>query len=54
MPGRDDDFLLLVAVGPNGSAVLAVLAGALGFVFAGLSLGVSQLKAKRRLKRWRS
>jgi len=54
MLGRNDDFLLLLVIGPIGSAVLALLAGALGFVFAGLSFGVSQLKAKRRFKRWRS
>lgn len=51
MPGRDDDLLLLLVIGPIGSAVLALLGGALGFVFEGLSLGVSQLKAKRRFKR---
>jgi hypothetical protein len=54
IPGRNDDFLLLLVIGPIGSAVLALLGGALGVVFAGLSLGVSQLKAKRRFKRWRS
>jgi len=54
MLGRNDDLLLLLVIGPIGSAVLALLGGALGFVFAGLSLGVSRLKAKRRLKRWRS
>jgi hypothetical protein len=45
---------LLLVIGPIGSAVLALLGAALGFVFAGFSLGVSQLKAKRRFKRWRS
>ena len=53
MLGRNDDFLLLLVIGPIGSAVLALLGGALGVVFSGLSLGVSRLKAKRRLKRWR-
>jgi len=47
---RNDDFLLLLAIGLIGSAVLALLGGALGFVFGGLSLGVSQLKAKRRVE----
>jgi hypothetical protein len=55
---RNDEFLLLLVIGPIigpiGSAVLALFGGALGFVFADLSLGVSQLKAKRRFKRWRS
>jgi hypothetical protein len=37
MPGRNDDVLLLLVIGPIGSAVLALLGGALGFVFAGLS-----------------
>jgi len=50
-PGRNDDFVLLLIIGPIGSAVLALLGVALGFVFAGFSLGVSQLKAKRRFKR---
>ena len=50
-PGRNDDFVLLLIIGPIGSAVLALLGAALGFVFAGFSLGVSQLKAKRRFKR---
>jgi hypothetical protein len=54
MLGRNDDLLLLLVIGPIGSAVLALLGGALGVVFAGLSLGISQLKAKRRFKRWRS
>jgi hypothetical protein len=54
MLGRNDDLLLLLVIGPIGSAVLALLGGVLGVVFAGLFLGVSQLKAKRRFKRWRS
>jgi hypothetical protein len=52
--GRNDDLFLLLVIGPIGSAVLALLGGAFGFVFAGLSLGFSQLNLRRRLRRWRS
>jgi hypothetical protein len=48
--GRDDDLVLLLVIGPIGSAVLALLGGAFGFI---LSLGFSQLSLWRRLRRWR-
>jgi hypothetical protein len=54
IPGRDDDVFLLLVIGPIGSAVLALLGGVLGFVFAGLSLGVAQLNPRHRFRRWRS
>jgi hypothetical protein len=48
---REDVVLLLLVVGPIGSAALALAGGVLGFVFAGFSLGVLQLNRRRRFGR---